>query len=492
MFIKSQKSFFRKNLFVSLIAISSIIHGILIFLSPQAGQIFGLRSLRDSFIRESGEYEVLLEFEDAQDQKEKRSDTDTIQPERDKEKQKLIEKKRKTFADTSGNLEDEEPTGETDKIGEKGSLAKDSFFDEKQPVNDEPRAEGSSNAPLLGKGETGFFSEEKQQPQQAQESTALASKVVESFQEKNNAQRHVTVAKDRAKRAVQDVPFKTSPEDRVETFDETELFEQEKPIVTEKSIQKQKKERLTVGKGVIQDNTVEPLPNQEGVLFPEKQDDLIEGGEEETEKEKEPPLASLEEKKSEKEGKEHTKRVNEETSRPLDAPEIPLFSSELPDIESQPEIEDAFQEQDSREELQQPKVSLRLNAKSEGSNKDPVLFEDTISNAAIPGASSFNVKKHDYAAYFKHIRDRISLFWFLGYGTRAEIKLETKDDKPVVVEFKVLPDGSLAEVKIIDDAGNFQLASRLISSIKKAAPLNPFPPEIKESSVDVRFNFYFF
>ena len=131
-------------------------------------------------------------------------------------------------------------------------------------------------------------------------------------------------------------------------------------------------------------------------------------------------------------------------------------------------------EQESPGELKKPKVSFNVNAKAEGANKEPALFEDTISNAAIPGAPSFNVQKHEYASYFKHIRDRVSLYWFLGYGTRAEIKLETKDDKPIIIEFKVLPNGSIDDVKIADDAGNFQLASRLVSSIKKAAPLNPF------------------
>ena len=71
-------------------------------------------------------------------------------------------------------------------------------------------------------------------------------------------------------------------------------------------------------------------------------------------------------------------------------------------------------------------------------------------------------------------------------------KLETKDDKPIIIEFKVLPNGSIDDVKIADDAGNFQLASRLVSSIKNAAPLNPLPSNIKEPSIDVKFNFYFF
>ena len=57
---------------------------------------------------------------------------------------------------------------------------------------------------------------------------------------------------------------------------------------------------------------------------------------------------------------------------------------------------------------------------------------------------------------------------------------------------RYLPDGSIDGVKVVDDAGNFNLASRLISSVKNASPLNPFPSNIKEPSIDVRFNFYFF
>jgi len=163
-----------------------------------------------------------------------------------------------------------------------------------------------------------------------------------------------------------------------------------------------------------------------------------------------------------------------------------------PDVESLRRLDRGLGEQENLGGDNKSKVSFNINTKKDGASNDPVIYEDTLSNAAISGAPSFNVKQHEYATYFKHIRDRISLYWFLGYGTRAEIKLETKDDKPIIIEFKVLPDGSIGDVAIVDDAGNFNLASRLISSVKNAAPLNPFPDNIKEPSIDVRFNFYFF
>ncbi|MEK7789405.1 MAG: hypothetical protein AAB283_05755, partial [Planctomycetota bacterium] len=205
--------------------------------------------------------------------------------------------------------------------------------------------------------------------------------------------------------------------------------------------------------------------------------------------------SSLQEEETEKKDNGKEEKLTESKKAMNEAalkPEIPMPPPESSGVEQQRRLERGLDEQESPGELKKPKVSFNVNAKATGASKDPALFEDTISNAAIPGAPSFNVQKHEYASYFKHIRDRISLYWFLGYGTRAEIKLETKNDKPIIIEFKVLPDGSIDDVKIADDAGNFQLASRLVSSIKNAAPLNPFPVDIKEPSIDVKFNFYFF
>ncbi len=102
-----------------------------------------------------------------------------------------------------------------------------------------------------------------------------------------------------------------------------------------------------------------------------------------------------------------------------------------------------------------------------------------------------SLQETEYANYYKHIRSRISLHWFLGYGTRADLKLETKDKKPIIIEFKVYPNGAIDDIKIAYAAGNVDLASRLVATIEKASPINPFPPNIKEPSIDVRFNFYF-
>src|SRR3972149_5748865 len=233
-------------------------------------------------------------------------------------------------------------------------------------------------------------------------------------------------------------------------------------IKTETATQAPKRERLTIGRGIVQEEAAEALPNSEGVLFTDKQDDTSN----ESEKKDESLSSSLQEEEIEKKDGVKFEKLSE-TKETKDTtalkPEIPMPPSESLGFEQQRRLERGLDEQESPAELKKPKVSFNVTAKQEGANKDPALFEDTISNAAIPGAPSFNVQKHEYASYFKHIRDRISLYWFLGYGTRAEIKLETKDDKPIIIEFKVLPNGTIEGVNIVEDAGNFQLASRIVS-----------------------------
>ncbi len=497
MFFKIRSEFFSKNLFLLLIVASLAIHAVLIFMSPQANQIFSLRSLRDSFIREPSEYAVTLELENADDRRENTASQNTKEDETGQEKKDDSEKKKyKIFTDTSENAKDEETTADTDKIGEKGAIAKDNFPDDKQSVNNEPHAEGHSKAPLLGKGKSGAPYDSRRQSHE-QEVTAQAIIPEDSVHDKDSPALYANLPKGLEKQESPPakplrMPQSQLPsEERRENTSEEKTTKPDKTIKTENTVQPSKRERLTIGRSISQEEATEHLPPSEGMLFTEKRNEI--NTEAETEEESLQPL--LRKQKTREETDTDAKEISEtQEMKRMDAaiPELPVLPPELPGIEPQRRLERGLDEQESPEESKKPKVSFAVNAKTEGANHDPVLFEDTISNAVIPGAPSFNVKRHEYADYFKHIRDRISLYWFLGYGTRAEIKLETRDDKPIIVEFKVLPDGSIDGVKIVDDAGNFNLASRLVSSIKNAAPLNPFPSHIKEPSIDVRFNFYFF
>lgn len=499
---KFRTEFFSKNLFYFIVVVSTAIHAVIILLSPQVNKTLNLYSLREDFVREPSEYAVTLEIENPDTQKKQALDTKQKEAEKEQAKEPE-EKKQKIFTDTSDNKEDEESKVDTDKIGEKGAVARDNFPNDKQHINNEPHAEGRTKAPLLGKGSENS-PVDKQQPQE-QKTLEQAFVSENNPNNKNSPPMYSYLPRGLEK---QQKPLNSSQKPQLTTANkethEEHTQEEAKKVETvkfrgavkeENTLQTPKRERLTIGRTIEQEESV-PLIDQEGFLFTDKQNHI------DKESDTEPALSEQyqevvkeEEKKEKRDTKEErlteTKEVKtRENPHPLN-PEV-LAPLEFPDIEPQRELEKGLDEQESPGELKKPSVSFDVRTKKEGAGKEPVLFEDTISNASLPGMPSFNVKKHEYADYFKHIRDRISLYWFLGYGTRAEIKLETKGDKPIIIEFKVLPNGTIDKIKIVDDAGNFQLASRLISSIKNATPLNPFPAKIKEPSIDVRFNFYFF
>ena len=58
----------------------------------------------------------------------------------------MREEKRQLFVDTSGRAVDEETQAETNKIGEKGSVARDMYSGENN-INDKPRLESESSFP---------------------------------------------------------------------------------------------------------------------------------------------------------------------------------------------------------------------------------------------------------------------------------------------------------------------------------------------------------
>ena len=151
---------------------------------------------------------------------------------------------------------------------------------------------------------------------------------------------------------------------------------------------------------------------------------------------------------------------------------------------------------EGREKSIARKMQDKLNASEAQPNNVPMgadapYFEDKISNAPVTGSESFNVKKHEYAPYYKHIRDKIRFYWLLQYGTDQSINQETKDYKPVVVTFKALNSGKIVNVVIVDSAGNELLASKIRISIQNTK-LNVFPEYIDEKHIDVKFSYFFY
>lgn len=494
MFLKRSVEILSKYQFYVLIAVSVIIHSLAITLSPQAKHIISQLGLSNSSVQAPSGDIVEIELVDNTPPEAKKADTSSNKEEEQGEKEEA--KKYKIFTDTSDITADEENKEDSDKIGEKAAVAKDLFPDDDKPVNNKPHAEGHSQAPLLGKGGAPSPANERQLPQK--DENKPQPEQAEGNASKNTPPRYANLPKGISQPQETGSPNKPQPPQpqaptgkSAEVIAEMEEAALDAVSSPEKPPQTRGRARMIIGQEVEDEEVTESLPDDEAV-FITKERAGVEKKPKEPEEKPSPPSREIktEEKKTAK--AEKPREVMKEMNAPPVKMEPPAKASELPGYEPSRKEERGLDEADSPGEIAKPKVFFNVNAKPEGAGKDPVLFEDTISNAAIPGAPTFNVKKHEYADYFKHIRDRISLYWFLGYGTRAEIKLETKDDKPIIIEFKVYPNGAIGDVKIVDDAGNFNLASRLISSVEKASPINPFPPKIKEPSIDVRFNFYFF
>ncbi len=102
-----------------------------------------------------------------------------------------------------------------------------------------------------------------------------------------------------------------------------------------------------------------------------------------------------------------------------------------------------------------------------------------------------NIKRHEYADYYKHIRDRILSSWEARYSHDLH-KLLQKNYRATVV-FRVEPDGSIRGVRPgPDQTRNLELVTKLMQVIRNAGPLDKFPEKITEPYLPIRFDFYFF
>jgi hypothetical protein len=117
-----------------------------------------------------------------------------------------------------------------------------------------------------------------------------------------------------------------------------------------------------------------------------------------------------------------------------------------------------------------------------------IVAGEGVSN---PGEVMHNIKQHEYAEYYKHIRDRVVASWEARYSHDLH-RLLQKHNKATVM-FRVEPDGSIKGIRPgPDQTRNLELVTRLMQVIRNASPLDRFPEKITEPYLPIRFDFYFF
>lgn len=466
------------ELFGLLILASALIHLLFIFFFPGGyllrTTLFGPEPIAVStpivfeFVGIGDEVQELAKTQELL----KEQQADIAEAEEEQEEEEVPEKKRQQFVDTADSAVDEEVDVETDKIGEMGTLAADTTPDE-GPETEEPRLEGDTEMLSIG-GPPG------QGPGYAGEIAEMLAGVVGDIEET------VTEVEE------------TEAEQTDITESEELAADEESPEVIEEG---EDTEIVEEGEEVVEAETEEAPPEttvpEEGT--PPDEVALKEEAPSETE--------------SEQTGESETPEKGSYLERKLGLLDEPLEKDEDGFLSVEERAKEKPKElayippEEPRERKAQkkykkrqrpvyrngvkPTVALGFNAKTLAGGTVEPLYNSEDGNVTREGKEAFSVMKDLYAPYYRHIRDRISWYWVLKYGTRAEINLETKPKKPIIIQFKVLPNGRTGEVKIVDVAGNNLLASYIKDTISEAR-MDEFPSYVEEQYIDVRFNFYFF
>jgi len=424
-----------KTILAYFLAISCLLHLILIFSSSSLSHFLTPEFNLSNYASKKDNYVIEIELESGKEEEKNIEDEEELKEEEEETEEDLPEEKRQLFVDTSDKAVDEEPQADTERVGEKGSIAKDMYAGEDN-VNDEPRLE--SDADLPGDAPDVLASAELQESGLPIEAT-YGEPVEEAVEE----------AQPLVEKEIADSSSDVDESEMPPVNEEVEAFNepQDEPVIKNAGPQIENMDKITT---TLESDVV--ILETESL---ETETDVIE---------------------------ESTDEITEPVEEYTETASIPRTM--IKDIieGSKESISSKVQKDSATPEPQPDNIPAGDSAP---------FFEDNISNAPIQGQESFNVKKHEYAPYYKHIRDKISWYWLLQYGTDASINLVTNDYKPVIVEFRVLPSGKIVDVTIANSAGNQLLSSKVQKSIHNTI-LNKFPEYVNEKHINVRFNFYFF
>ena len=423
-----------KTILAYFLAISCLLHLIFIFSSSSLSHFLTPEFNLSDYASKNDNYVIEIELES--DREEEKNIEGEEEPEEEEETEEDIpEEKRQLFVDTSDKAIDEEPQADTERVGEKGSIARD-MYEGEDNINDEPRLESDADLPGEAPDVLASATQESGLPIEARYGEP-AEEAVEEAQ---------PLVEEEIADSASDVDESEMPpvNDEVEAFNE---LQEEEPVVKDAVPQIEDIDKITT---TLESDVV--ILETDSV---EIETDVIE---------------------------ESTDKITEPVEEYTETASIPRTM--IKDI-----IEDSKESISSKVQRDSATPEPQINNIPTGDSAP--FFEDNISNSPIRGKESFNVKKHEYAPYYKHIRDKISWYWLLQYGTDASINLVTKDYEPVIVEFRVLPSGKIVNVEITNSAGNQLLSAKVQKSIQNTI-LNKFPEYVNEKHINVRFNFYFF
>jgi TonB family protein len=101
------------------------------------------------------------------------------------------------------------------------------------------------------------------------------------------------------------------------------------------------------------------------------------------------------------------------------------------------------------------------------------------STVPSPPAEQARVQYSNYGDYMKALQRRIMAHWF---------PPKEKETNHVLVQFKVLRNGTVEAFRITQSSGNSEVDDAARKAIEDASPLDPLPPG-KDDSVEIQYSF---
>jgi len=459
-----------KTVFIYFLTISGIIHLIFVFSSSSLSHLLKPSHGFSDNVSKKRNYVIEIDLKPEKEKEEGIQNEEELKEEVEADKEDLPEEKRQLFVDTPDNAVDEETQADTNKIGEKGSIARDMYTGEEN-VNDKPRLESDVDSP-------GEVPEELASTAFQESGFSVDANYGESSEVVSEEMTPQPVVEEEAVDSLPEVPEvsdgEESPVDgEIETSRSGQVVlidDETQNVLVDKDDKAEDVE--AIGSQILDSPDNGQLEDIDKIESATLESDVVITVTESLEiMEAEAAVAE-----------EGTEKITETVEEYTETASIPRAMMK--------EIIEGSKESIANK-VQKNITTSVPQANNIPAGEDAPFFEDNISNSLITGAESFNIKKHEYAPYYKHIKDKIRLYWLLQYGTDASINQVTNDYKPVIVTFKALPSGKIGDVRIVDSAGNELLASKVQVSIQNTI-LNKFPEYIDEKYINVKFSYYFF
>ena len=201
---------------------------------------------------------------------------------------------------------------------------------------------------------------------------------------------------------------------------------------------------------------------------------------------------ALEDNKAKSKREDDLKQMPKEEFKDFkEAPEKPKKQAE-PETKPEPEaipVEEAIAPEQKQKEVKkeeetpsEPQMALQQQKKFEYEIVNLPEVSESIYSTGQKGQLTFQTKAHKIGHYFKDIKKKIEKYWLsylvFKYKNRSPQMSET------MVSFKILPNGEVTEVEVLEHEGDTLFKDFCMASVTNTAPFPPLPDDLWEEVQD--------